>query len=64
MNGNHWQTGGVEVTFSFGLYGCFCMIFPRGYLPLGQQYPPLHRKPDLGFLLGFRLLIIQELLDA
>ena len=23
MNGNYWQTGGVEVAFSFGLLGRF-----------------------------------------
>ena len=42
MNGNYWQTGGVEVAFSFGLFGRF-----PNYLPLGQQYLPLNRKPRI-----------------
>ena len=45
MNGNHWQTGGMEdVTFflAFDALSQTC-------LPLGQQYPPLNRKPDLGY---------------
>ena len=41
MKGNYWQTGGVEVAFSFGLFGRF-----PDFLPLGQQYLPLNRKPD------------------
>ena len=42
MKGNYWQTGGVEVAFSFGLFGRF-----PDYLPLGQQYLPLNRKPRI-----------------
>ena len=42
MNGNYWQTGGVEVAFSFGLFGRF-----PDFLPLGQQYLPLNRKPRI-----------------
>ena len=42
MNGNYWQTGGVEVAFSFGLLGRF-----PDHLPLGQQYLPLNRKPRI-----------------
>ena len=37
MNGNCWQTGGVEVAFS--------RLSRIDFLPLGQQYPPLNRKP-------------------
>ena len=42
MKGNYWQTGGVEVAFSFGLFGRF-----PDFLPLGQQYLPLNRKPRI-----------------
>ena len=42
MNGNYWQTGGVGVAFSFGLFGRF-----PDFLPLGQQYLPLNRKPRI-----------------
>ena len=42
MNGNYWQTGGVEVAFSFGLFGRF-----PDHLPLGQQYLSLNRKPSI-----------------
>ena len=40
MKGNYWQTE-VEVAFSFGLFGRF-----PDFLPLGQQYLPLNRKPS------------------
>ena len=42
MKGNYWQTGGVEVAFSFSLFGRF-----PDFLPLGQQYLPLNRKPRI-----------------
>ena len=56
MNGNHWQKGGMEVVTVFHLFSWPLMLFPRGCLPLGQQYPSLNRKPDL----GFRFLISPE----
>ena len=33
----------------FYLFSWPLMLFPRGCLPLGQQYHPLNGKPDLGF---------------
>ena len=36
------------------------MLFTRGCLPLGQQYPPLNRKQDP----CFRFLISSELVDV
>ena len=40
----------------FHLFSWPLMLFPRGCLPLGQQYPSLNRKSDL----GFRFLISPE----
>ena len=42
MNGNCWQTGGVEVAFSFGLSDRF-----PDHLFSGQQYLSLNRKPRI-----------------
>ena len=56
MNGNQWQTGGMDVVTFFYLFSWPLVLFTRGCLPLGQQYPPLNRKPDL----GFRFLISPE----
>ena len=37
MKGNYWQTGGVEVAFSFGLFGRFPISYPEssGFLVSG-----------------------------
>ena len=49
---HEWQSlsngrdGGFHL---FHLFSWPLMLFPRGCLPLGQQYPPLNRKPDLSF---------------
>ena len=48
MNGNHWETGGMEVVTFFYLFSWPLMLFTRGCLPFGQQYPPLNRKPRSG----------------
>ena len=52
MNDNHWQTGGMEVVAIFTHFLGTLMLFTRGCLPLGQQYPPF--KPEAGSLLPVR----------
>ena len=46
MNDNHWQTGGMEVVTFFTRFFWPSMLFTRGCLQFGQQYPPLNRKQD------------------
>ena len=56
---HEWQSlangrdGGCHLFYSFSWP---LMLFTRGCLPLGQQYPPLNRKPRS----GFRFLISPE----
>ena len=49
---HEWQSlangrdGGCHL---FYLFSWPLILFTRGRLPLGQQYPPLNRKPSSGF---------------
>ena len=63
---HEWQSlangrdGGCHLFYFFYLFSWPLMLFPRGCLPLGQQYPPLNRKPRS----GFRFLISPEPVDV